>query len=484
MGNLIKNELIKIFKKKGTYIVLIIFFLYVILANCLYKYMGNFTSYDYRIDDEYIETRKSEINNIDINSDRQHYIDCKTDIDFYDLYKKYDKDSWQAYIIKRDFYTYLYNINVYKYGTEEDKQGLEENPEEVYNSEIEKLSNDNWKAYVQDEISSLKSQIESINIMNNYTDSSLKNEDMEAQISSLKLNLELAQMRLDKDIPYGDDFLNNAIEVRRNSAFLDTNLDKPNMSYQDKLSKQKSIENNELAKYVLETKQDVNNQQNLRGILMNSFDEYSIFILIFIVMIAGAIVSSEFEKGTIKMLLVKPFERGKILLSKYIVSLMMIVFIFAITIVFQLIVGGVMFGFDSLSIPAVVYNFDTNSIQTINLFKYLLIIAVNKLPLYILLATLAFAISSLFGNTVIAVVLPILGNMAGAIINQLASYYSIKQLAIFPTLNWDFTEFLFGKLPSYEFTSLPFAACVCVVYWIIMVGVAWIAFKKREIKNI
>ena len=45
--------------------------------------MGNFTSYDYRIDDEYIETRKSEINNIDINSDRQHYIDCKTDIDFY-----------------------------------------------------------------------------------------------------------------------------------------------------------------------------------------------------------------------------------------------------------------------------------------------------------------------------------------------------------------------------------------------------------------
>ena len=101
MGNLIKNELIKIFKKKGTYIVLIIFFLYVILANCLYKYMGTYTSYDYRTDDEYIETRRSEINNIDINSDRQHYIDCKTDIDFYDLYKKYDKDSWQAYIIKR-----------------------------------------------------------------------------------------------------------------------------------------------------------------------------------------------------------------------------------------------------------------------------------------------------------------------------------------------------------------------------------------------
>lgn len=291
-------------------------------------------------------------------------------------------------------------------------------------------------------------------------------------------------MRSDKNIPYGNNFLNDAIDVRINTVGMDRNLNEPNMSYQDKVSKQKMIEESEIAKYILETKQDVEKQASLRGILLNVFDEYSIFIIIFIIMIAGGIVSSEFEKGTVKMLLVKPYKRGKILLAKYIVSLLMILFIFVITVVFQVIVGGVVFGFDSLSIPAVVYNFNTNSVVTYNMFEYVLIIAVNKLPIYVLLTTLSFALSSIFANTVIAVVLPILGNVASAVINQLASVYSIRELAVFPTLNWDFSQFLFGRLPAYEFTSLGFAVCVCVVYWAIMVSVAWIAFRKREIKNV
>ena len=291
-------------------------------------------------------------------------------------------------------------------------------------------------------------------------------------------------MRIDKNIPYGNNFLNDAIDVRINTVGMDRNLNEPNMSYQDKVSKQKMIEESEIAKYILETKQDVEKQASLRGILLNVFDEYSIFIIIFIIMIAGGIVSSEFEKGTVKMLLVKPYKRGKILLAKYIVSLLMILFIFVITVVFQVIVGGVVFGFDSLSIPAVVYNFNTNSVVTYNMFEYVLIIAVNKLPIYVLLTTLSFALSSIFANTVIAVVLPILGNVACAVINQLASVYSIRELAVFPTLNWDFSQFLFGRLPAYEFTSLGFAVCVCVVYWAIMVSVAWIAFRKREIKNV
>lgn len=171
MGNLIKNELTKIFKKKGTYIVLIIFFLFVILSNFLYKYMGNYTSYDYRTDEDYIETVKSELNSIDKVADKDRYIECKTDIDFYELYKKYDKDSWQAYIIKRNFYTYLYDINLYKYGSEEDKKNVlqtvensakSENvmqivtsPEKKYNEEISKLNNDDWQSYVKSEIEEL-----------------------------------------------------------------------------------------------------------------------------------------------------------------------------------------------------------------------------------------------------------------------------------------------------------------------------------------
>ena len=58
-------------------------------------------------------------------------------------------------------------------------------------------------------------------------------------------------MRIDKNIPYGNNFLNDAIDVRINTVGMDRNLNEPNMSYQDKVSKQKMIEDSEIAKYIL-----------------------------------------------------------------------------------------------------------------------------------------------------------------------------------------------------------------------------------------
>lgn len=485
MGSLIKNEYIKIFKKKSTFIVLIILFIFVILTNIIYKFMDNILpNYDYRTSDDYIASAREEIKNINVESDRQHYIELKTDIDYYELYKKYDKDSWQAYLIKRDFYGYLYNMNLYKYGTHADKESLTENPEEIYNKELGKLNNSDWKQYVNEEIKVLESQVNQLKQAKEAQSELTASSEMDDQISVLQTKLDLAKLRLEKDIPYGDNFINEAIEVRTNHSLLDDKLDEPNMSFRDKLMKQEEVETYEKAKYVIDNKQDINNRSDARAVMLNLFDEYSIFIIIFLVMIAGGMISSEMEKGTIKMLLVKPYSRTKILLAKYIVSLSMIFFIFAVIAVLQTIVGGIILGFDSLSVPAVVYNFSTHSLETYNLFAYVGIMAIHKLPIYILMTTLSFALSVLFGHTVLAVVLPIVGNIGSSLINQLASYCSIKQLAIFPTLNWDFSQFMNGRIPNYEFTSLGFASAVCIVYWLIMIVVSWLVFSKKEIKNI
>lgn len=485
MGSLIKNEFIKIFRKKSTYIVLIIFLLFIILTNCIYKFMNSVGNQEnYKTSDQYIQYAKEEINKIDINSNREEYIELKTDLDYNDLYKKYDKNSWQIFIIERDFYEYLYNINIYKYGTNADKELLRENPEEVYNRELEKLNNSDWKSFVNDEIQNIEKELNEAKQQKELLSETSNNKQTDELIKTLETKLELTKMRIEKDIPYGKNYMNDAIETRINMANISNDYDEPNMSYEDKVAQQSAIESSEKAKFIIENKMDINKTNSARGVLLNMFDEYSIFLVIFVVMIAGGIVSSEMEKGTIKMLLVKPFKRGKILFAKYFVSMFMVLFIFAVTIILQTIIGGLIFGFDSLSVPAIIYNFKTNTIQSYNLFAYILILGLTKLPIYILLGTLAFAISCIFGNTVLAIVLPILGNIAGNIINTLVSIKQIKQLAIFPTLNWDLSQFLFGKLPVYQFTSFKFALGVCIIYWLIMVICAWIAFDKKEIKNI
>lgn len=485
MGSLIKNELIKIFRKKSTYIVLIILALFVVLTNLIYKYMMSMINQNnYNTSDEYIEYAREQLNNINPESDRENYIQLKTDVDFYELTKQFDENSWQRYIINRDFQGYLFNINAYKYGTDTDKEGITENPEEVYNRELNKLKNGDWKQYVQEEIVQIEEELSATKNQKQMVKNEKNAKELDNTIAILETKLELTKMRIEKDIPYGQNYMNDAIEARIRSAGIDYNYNDKSLGYKEKRAKQEALEEYETSKYIIENRQDVKNYSSVRGVLLNMFDEYSIFLVIFVVMIAGGMVSSEMEKGTIKMLLVKPYKRWKILFAKYIVSLMMILFIFVVTMLMQILIGGIIFGFDSLSIPAVVYNFNTNSLETYNLFNYLGILALSKLPIYILLGTLAFAVSCIFGNTVLSIVLPIIGNIGGAIVSSLLTMHPIKQLAIFPTLNWDFSQFLFGKLPEYEFTSLGFATGVCICYWVIMVAAGWFAFNKKEIKNV
>lgn len=485
MGNLIKNELVKIFRKKSTYIVLIILAVFVILTNCIYKYMMNMLMPgQYKQSDEYIQYAKERLASMTPEANREEYIDLKTEVDVYELQKDYDEDSWQTYIINRDFITYIQNINIAKYGTEADKAELKENPEEVYNKELEKLKNSDWKVYVEEEISKTEAELSNVKTQKQIADTSTNSTQIDDSIKMLETKLELAKMRIEKDIPYGYNYLNDAIEERIRSAAVDYNYNNSGLSYQEKLTKQQEIESFEKAKYILDNKQDINNLSSVRGVLLNMFNEYSIFLVIFVVMIAGGMIGSEIEKGTIKMLLVKPYQRWKILLAKYIVSLMMIVFIFIVTALMQILIGGILFGFDSLSIPAVVYNFDTNKLEVYNLFAYVGMTALGKLPIYILLGTLAFAISCIFGNTVLSIVLPIIGNIAGSVITALLQMHPIKQLAVLPTLNWDFSQFMFGHLPTYEFTNAGFATVVCIIYFAIMVVGAWFSFNKKEIKNV
>ncbi len=152
--------------------------------------------------------------------------------------------------------------------------------------------------------------------------------------------------------------------------------------------------------------------------------------------------------------------------------------------VFQFLAGGVINGFDGMTIPAIVYNFDTSTVETMNLFAYVALIGICKLPMYILLTTLAFTCSTLFTNTALAVSIPFLGYIGANIINQLALLYNIKQVIYFVTPNWDLSCYLFGGSPLFKELTPIFSIVVCVIYLIIMLVLNCIVFKKRDIKNI
>ena len=78
----------------------------------------------------------------------------------------------------------------------------------------------------------------------------------------------------------------------------------------------------------------------------------------------------------------------------------------------------------------------------------------------------------------------IVGYIAAEIINSAAYYFNIKWLKYFVTLNWNLSDYLYGKTPSLEGTSLTFSIIMCLIYLLVMIIPTFIYFKKKNIKNI
>lgn len=469
MINLIKNELYKIFHKKGIYIVTIITALYVLLTNVIYT---TTIEYDY-IDDSY----ESEMIYLEMleeseDSDIEEIISSKTLINMYEYANSFGKDSWQRKIVIRDYNLYerIYGLNeiIVRYENKLDKDKIlyEDAKKELQNIKNE-LSNKKEIEYIKEQIVVCK---EDLKLDNSYSN---------------KAELEALELRYKYKISFTNDSLNDYLDTYKYNREYIMELDEKSvLSEEDEKYYIQLKQETEVSKAYIENLIDAEKADGQYQIYNYFYNEYFIMILVFIILISGSIVSEEFSKGTIKLLLVKPYTRIKILLSKYISSLIMILFAIIVPILMQLIIGSIIYGIDSLSTPAIVYNYITQTAETISLFKYLLLQTLGILPELILISTIAFTFSTLFISTSLANTLTIIGVFGSNLIGLYAQSFEIEILKYFVTLNWDWTVYLFGGTSPYIGVTFPFSVAICIIYLVILIALSLIVFNKRNIKNV
>ena len=472
---LVKNELYKILHKRSTKIFLVIALIFVILTNLIYRYSDDLLVFSTTYYEDY-DMALSYVNDYENSGigDKELYNYYKSFIETYDLANNYDSNSWQYQKYMEDYWNLLQEY--YRYLDEELDASLISNELEETKNNIE---NNNWQYFVNNDTNNINESIN--NIKNTLNNSSLSNNEKinyEKELFILEEQLKLNEYRIENGVAFGNDYLNDAINAINNSLY-----SMAEYQYSNDIDYQDSVKSYYENWYILDNKVDTNNNQTLRSVFVNFFNEYSFLILVFGIMIAGGIVSDEFNKGTIKSLLIIPRKRSKILLAKYISVLIMLLFIIGIFIVSELLIGGILMGFGSLGIPVVVYNITNSVLEVLNIFGYLGLQILANLPQIILLATLAFACSVIVNSTAFSIVIPFCGIIASELINGFALVYDIKILNYFVTTNWDFTVYLFGGTSIYG-NSLIHAIIVCLVYLLIMLVVTFIVFKKKDIKNI
>ena len=307
MSSLIKNELTKIFKKKSIYITLFVVLAFVILTNCIYKFFFT-TGNSYGYSDNYISYIKEELARLDPTkpSDTTMYIDLKSELETYELMQKYDEDAWQRQIIASQLTGDINEKNTYLYSSEKDEAKAQEIENNI-NDILKKLDSDDWKYFANQDLEQATQNLNSLEEQKANTQDKQLLEELEVSIENAKIDKEVAEYRINQDIKYGTDYLNQALDTYQNYAKNVAQMGVfENLEYADKVQYNESLEKAEINKYIIENKQDINKTNDTRGILKNFFSEYGLFIIVIIVMIAGTIVSEEFNKGTVKLLLIKP----------------------------------------------------------------------------------------------------------------------------------------------------------------------------------
>jgi len=200
---------------------------------------------------------------------------------------------------------------------------------------------------------------------------------------------------------------------------------------------------------------------------------------LFVITVAAGIVANEFSWGTVKLLVIRPISRFKILLAKYFTVLL-----FALALLFILfasagITGLALFGAGDGSQVHLAYADGTVEEKSLLLHlagSYLL----NSISL-LMMATMAFMISAVFRNSSLAVGISIfLLAMGGTVTNLLATKFEWVKYILFA--NTDLTQYFDGS-PLVSDMTLGFSIAVLAVYFLVFHVLAFGVFTKRDIAS-
>lgn len=203
------------------------------------------------------------------------------------------------------------------------------------------------------------------------------------------------------------------------------------------------------------------------------------FVSVLILVIAGSCVASEFSSGTIKFLLINPVKRGKILASKYVMVLSFSYIMLALFFVVNILFTMLFFGTGNLGAPYLYIS--GGSVHALSGFLYMawmyLLGSVNM----IVMATLAFAISSLIRSSALAIGVSLFAMLAGSgAVLFMKEMFHLDWTRYIIFANTDLNAIVTGTTP-FANQTVGFALTVIAVYMVVFLLTAWDGFVRREV---
>jgi ABC-2 type transport system permease protein len=212
---------------------------------------------------------------------------------------------------------------------------------------------------------------------------------------------------------------------------------------------------------------------------MKDMAPISSLIGLFVIVVASDIVSSEFSKGTIKMLLIRPYSRWKILLSKFLATLGFAFVMWLVVIASTWLVGGLAYGFGGIDQTYLVVTEKQEVIERTVVEYVFANIGVEFIELTALVA-LSFMISTLFMSNSVAIGVAMFTMFAG---NTIVMLLANKDWIIYTLFaNMDLSTLIDGQNQLIKDLTLPFSISMLAIYTAVMLAITFTVFQKRDVK--
>ncbi|GAA0123659.1 MAG: ABC transporter permease [Clostridium argentinense] len=188
-------------------------------------------------------------------------------------------------------------------------------------------------------------------------------------------------------------------------------------------------------------------------------------------MVLGAqIFTDEWKEGTIKQLLIRPWNRSSILFSKYIAVIFFLLVSYIFAFAFSSVLGVAFFGTKVTS-------------------EYTMLILIKKvlysIPKDIFYLTLAFSLAAIFKGIGIALSTAIIANSLSMPIMMLSSNHWWTKYIIFGNLNlevYDANPLISNNAPKFfDGGTLGFSLTITIIHIVALVIISNLIFAKKDV---
>jgi len=232
----------------------------------------------------------------------------------------------------------------------------------------------------------------------------------------------------------------------------------------------------------VEFKYTYENPSYFNGLIFTLYSAYFAFQLIIpisVSILAGTQIAGEARSGTLRSLLTRPISRRRLYFGKYLVSALSVFFLLSFFIMFNLLVGLLLVGWGDLSLypgPLNLVQEPARLPQSEALLRFCYSVFSGTWSL-LTLATLAFLMSVLFENPIVASFTALTLYVMLNVIGRVDFFVDLKPYLF--TTDMEFWRDVFK--PEIPVNELLYRACRCGMYSVSFLLTGLVVFERKDV---